>query len=436
MLPILRLLIKTYLFILPWQTVWIVRERYLNGYKWQYGTEQFFLAEAIAWLVFLVFFWWFGKKALRASREKKIKFSWSPDRVFILFVLIFLLYSFLSIVWSPSQEISWQQSFRLLEAALLFFVIQLGPVSKKEIISWLLLGSIFPAILGIAQFGAQATWSASWLGLSAHLPSEAGTAIVSGAGRWLRAYGPFAHPNIFGGYLATALILLFYFISDNPITKSGWKIVLSLFTIIVSGALFFSFSRSAMAMLVVAIAIFVGFGLRQKTLTKDFVIYLSMPILIFLIGGIIYSPLVKTRLAGIAVSETTSIQERVSGYVEAGQMIAKDPWLGAGSGNFTVAAYLLDKTRPGWEYQPTHNVALLYTAELGLVGVIIFCGLSASFVGYFLTVKSKENGYLELFLLIPLIPVLAVDHYFWSLTVGLSILSIYIGIILRPAVHS
>ena len=34
---ILSFLIKAFLFILPWQTIWIYREQFLNGFKWQYG---------------------------------------------------------------------------------------------------------------------------------------------------------------------------------------------------------------------------------------------------------------------------------------------------------------------------------------------------------------------------------------------------------------
>ena len=167
---IFRVLIRGYLFVLPWQTVWIVRERYLNGYKWQYGATQFFLSEAVAWIVFLLFFWWSGRRVARAVKENKIVFSWTPDRVFTLFVLIFILYSFLSVVWSPVREIAFQHSIHLLEAILLFFVIYLGPTTKKEIIFWFLLGSVIPAILGIAQFLAKTNWQAPWLGLSEHLP--------------------------------------------------------------------------------------------------------------------------------------------------------------------------------------------------------------------------------------------------------------------------
>lgn len=433
---ILSSLIKIYLLTLPWQTVWIVQERYLNGYKWQYGTLQFFLSELFAWTTFLVFFLWSWQKLKVKLEKKKIKFSWTHDRVFILFVLLFLVYSFLSIIWSLDKEIAFQHSFYFLESFLLFFVIYLGPNPKKEIIGWLLLGSVVPTVLGVTQFVTQATWSSKWLGLSLYLPWEAGTSIVSGGARWLRAYGSFPHPNIFGGYLAIILILLFYYIYNHPIKELFRKIIFNFVIVILSGALFFSFSRSAWMAVGLAMAVFVFFGLLHKTLSKNIVVFLSIPIIIFVIGGIIHSPLVKVRLGQSTVSEITSVQERVSGFGEAKNMILKHPWLGVGSGNYTVAGFLLNNKRPGWEYQPVHNVLLLLIAEMGIVGLFIFIGILASFIRFFLTLESRKSAYFSLILSLSIIPILSLDHYFLSGYFGLMLIAVYFGAIFKHDVHS
>ena len=41
----LRTLLGLLLFLLPWQTIWITQERFLNGAKWQYGTQGFYATE-------------------------------------------------------------------------------------------------------------------------------------------------------------------------------------------------------------------------------------------------------------------------------------------------------------------------------------------------------------------------------------------------------
>jgi len=50
-----KLLLLAFLFLLPFQIVYIVQDNFLNGAKWQYGTSVFYLTEMILWLAIIFF---------------------------------------------------------------------------------------------------------------------------------------------------------------------------------------------------------------------------------------------------------------------------------------------------------------------------------------------------------------------------------------------
>lgn len=422
---ILSFLIKAFLFLLPWQTIWIYKEQYLNGFKWQYGTLGFYATEILLWVIVLVFMGWSWQR----FRQKTLvfKFQITRDRIFTFSILIFIIYTLASSLWAFDSEVAWQHGLRIMEMFLLFFVLYLGPFSFKESVRWLVLGSILPAVLGIFQFVFQDVFASKWLGLANHAGWQAGTSIVSGSdiGRMLRSYGPFAHPNIFGGYLVVVILLSLLW--SLSIIKVKLKIVLFASYCLLLTSLFFTFSRSALLALVVSLLIY--FVQDKVAIKKRFyrIFYTVLPIIILVL---VLVPVLAVRVSGDSVNEIKSITERTNQVGESLPIIKNNLWFGVGAGNYTLALYNNDPSRSGWEYQPVHNVGLLVLSELGLVGLILLLFIILSFFNYNFSFI-KRHWVIFVLLLTAYCLLLCFDHYLYSSYIGLVLSAVYWGLLMR-----
>ena len=387
----------------------------MNGSKWQYGTLGFYATEVLLWLAIFSFLFLYCKKIF-VERKEKIKFSWSKDRVFILSVLVFLVYCFASVFWSLDTAVALQQSFHIMEAFLLFFVLYLGLVDWKRAAQWFVAGAVLQSAFGIYQFLTQSTFAFKWLGLVVHPVMEAGTSVIvgDGIGRVLRAYGAFSHPNVFGGYLAITIFVTLYLLFQD---KKNKVLFGALFLQLI--ALFFTFSRSAwLAVGVVLVGLCVYFIKTKKwNYTK---IILSC----FVFGAVLsalYFPLVHTRVAHQSSHEIRSTEERVGGIKEGIQIWKTAPMLGVGVGNYTAASYKQNPTRPGYEYQPVHNVPLLVLSEFGVLGGGLLLLIVVTF--FRLLPKDKKAFFFASIFIFGLLSIF--DHYLYSSYIGILVSGIY-----------
>jgi len=195
-------------------------------------------------------------------------------------------------------------------------------------------------------------------------------------------------------------------------------------------ALFFTFSRSAwIAFGVVTLLHYYIITRNKKKYHLSFIIYHLLPILIFILLTAIYFPLVQTRFSQNSSSEIRSTEERVSGYREALTLFKQKPWFGVGAGNYTLAAYQLNPARPGWEYQPVHNVFLLIFAELGIIGAVLLLLTILSIISHLLSLNKNPAPYI--LCLISYVFLLTFDHYLFSTYAGLLISTVYLGILAK-----
>lgn len=400
-----------FLFFFPWQTVWIVRERFADGVKLQYDTLGFYATEALLWSAVICFLFSFVRMWRKRPRAP---FAWTPDRVFTLACLAVVIYASASSFWAPDPTLARQHALWILEAFLLFFLLFLGALRKEKAWLWFSLGSVAPAVLGVAQFLTQTTFTSTLLGLAAHPAWEAGVSIVDAGnfGRWVRAYGTFPHPNLFGGYLVVAIIALDALARNKKYMIDDKKnIIYHLSYIIISllqwSALFFTFSRSAWLAAIVWLII----SIKHEAYSMKHFAYRASLIVILVV---LFFPLAHTRIAGSTIPETRSVAERTSGYREAIVLWKTHPLTGVGIGNYTIAAARLFPNRAPWEYQPVHLVPLLILAELGVIGIIFLLGIC-------ITYHVKPNIYY----LLPLLPLLLFDHYLWSSYAGLLLLALF-----------
>lgn len=421
----LEWLLCGFLFLLPWQTIYIFQERFLGTTKIESWTQGFYATEILLWVIVGVFMGWFW----REKKLKKIeieKFSFSKDRIFVLSVLVFLLYIFSSIFWAFDKSLALQQSLRIMEMFLVFFIFWLSPpaggLNFEKAVKWLLYGSILPCILGIGQFLMQADFAFKWLGLSSHPAWQAGTSIISSdsIGRWLRAYGPFAHPNIFGGYIVVVFVLS-QFLKNRKFLFTFYFLLLS--------SLFFTFSRSAWLTAFVLLIYFFGY---YKD-TRKLILKSLLPVLILFI---LFFPLVQTRFSNESISEVRSTTERVSGYKEAWQIFKANPIFGVGAGNYTLAVYNLNSNLQAWEIQPVHNVGVLFLVESGVVGLILFLCVLVVFFKYQITdnryqILNKDNRIVFMLSVICYLLLGFFDHYLYSSYTGLVLSGVFFGLIMR-----
>jgi len=412
---------KLFLFVLPWHTVWIYKERLVGGSKWQYGTLQYYASEAVLWAAAGLFMIWFWRRYRDGDKNTK-RFSWSRDRVWLGLCLVFALYAVISPCWAADSDLARQQALHLLEALVVGWLIALGPLSWAQTAFWFAAGAVGPGLLALGQFGAQAAPGSVWLGLSPHMAAEPGASIVAGetTGRWLRAYGSFSHPNSFSGYLV--LVTSVFLRASLRLKRSYWSYA---FVLLTTAAVFFTFSRSGWLGFLLSLILFAVYC-RRARLWAGLPLAVA-PLILFCLLALIYAPAVSTRLTATSAAEERSLTERADGYMSAFQVVRRHPWLGVGPGNYTVFLQSLEPGMAGFAYQPVHLAPLLALAELGGVGTAI--GLSMLGAGgWFLYREKKGPGMLGveglLVIILPTLPLILLDHYLFSSYSGLLMLTV------------
>ncbi|MFA5029739.1 MAG: O-antigen ligase family protein [Patescibacteria group bacterium] len=410
-------LLLALVFLLPWQTVWIFQERVLNGAKWQYGTGLIFATEILLWLII---FLWAGlnvKLKIQSLKQKALNFKFlTLSSAVVLSLLFFVIWNLLSIFWSSDTAAAFYSWFHLVEAVLLFFIILTSGVKKQKICWALAAGGALQAVLAIWQFLTQTIVANKWLGISQHLARELGAMVVETAdGRWLRAYGAFAHPNILGGFLLLAIFatLFLYFNS----AKSQARLLALLFLILDLAGLFFSFSRSAWLGLLFGFLIFLLiYFFRVKTARANLAkltVYLAALSLILVL---IYWPLASARLEAQGRLEQKSIAERTVSLSQAKKFIAGHWLLGVGGGNYTYQLYQNNPKLPAYDFQPVHNIYLLIFSETGIFGLTAFLIFVVTAV--MLAWRQKNYFFLPAFLALLLVGLF--DHYLITQLAGLA----------------
>jgi O-antigen ligase len=145
----------------------------------------------------------------------------------------------------------------------------------------------------------------------------------------------------------------------------------------------------------------------------------------------VFFPPVVARLFSFSLGE--SLSERASLAQSALSMIFSRPFFGVGPNNFISSLPFFSKN--SFVLQPVHNVYLLVGAELGIPGIILFCGFLWSIIKrfYLLWRKSlvvERNRLLPLGLALFAILFLGFfDHYFLTLQQGQLLFALVIGLI-------
>lgn len=379
--------------VLPFRRRFVLVERSLPPVYYEYTDVVFYLSD-----IFLIgtFVFWFFHLIIKT---KPINFG--PWFLFIPIVgLIFL--SGVSIFHSTDRVFSSYNFVRLL----MVFGIYLFTVNEIRSFNMIVLPVglqlFFQAIVGIGQGLSQ--FSLGLLGLGEHVlfPTKSGASVVSADGiRLLRAYGLTDHPNIFGGSLVFALIIIttwyiekkddvlsqlsYHFIKEKndhliQVIKRTFgedPLIISLF-VLGSLALFLSFSRSAWLAFGAGFTFICGLSIatNQKILLiKGGVLLLGGFLMILPMSGQ-YFEYIEGRIdfrsygsSQIIASEERALVDRQFLNQVAVNIISENPQFGIGLSVFPIELREKFEEFP-INYQPVHVVLLDIAAETGILNAI------------------------------------------------------------------
>jgi hypothetical protein len=226
------------------------------------------------------------------------------------------------------------------------------------------------------------------------------------AGRWLRSYGSFPHPNILGGFLALSLAVIA--IGNGRRARRLRAIAIAAGLV----GLLLTFSRAAWLAVLLAVATgLVATGrphLRLSGLRGRLAVALPLALLALV---------VLVRVGSLAsLSERNSIDTRLFYDSVAWKVVAEG--IPVGAGNLVLAQQrLLGASSAGSE--PAHDVFLIALAELGPLGPAAWLTILGSllFAAWLRRTDPRARAG-PLIAAAALGPLLLFDHYLWTQTTG------------------
>ncbi len=326
-----------------------------------------------------------------------------------------------SIVWAGHRELAVVFALRLALWVVLALRVASDPPSLRAMAGVMLAGMALNALVGVAQFLRQHAVGLTWLG---ELPidlSYPNVSVVGGTDAPLiRLYGLSGHPNVMGGFLAVGLLLGGSLLDDSRrgtrrAARAAWLLGLV--------ALLMTFSRSAWLGLLTGAVIMGARAAARHARLHAVTLRLTGIVAAVLIGfGLSFAPFLLERLMiDHVVVEQTSLEQRLHQIEVAARLVVAHPVTGVGMGNFSVAGSQLDGAPIDW----VHNVPLLVTSELGLVGA----GLWLSGIVVVMRRSSRAPANVAA-AVAALLVVMLFDHYAWTSSQGVYLWAMVSGWVL------
>lgn len=300
----------------------------------------------------------------------------------------------------------------------LYLVVARGHVHPR-LACWALAGALLPQlVVGIIQVARQSTFPAALL-LSWPrdlVPEMSGASVLlRGDGtRWLRAYGPFFHPNIFGGYLAvevTALLAMVCFdraVSRSPLRRRALGVLAGL----ALGCLALSASRGAWAGALASVGALALFCRRRRVPVRVAPDALVAALVAAAVLIALFRPPLFERFVPLGNSlERRSVELRGQELEVAWGLVSEHPALGVGAGNGQIAAARYEGG--AFAAEPVHDVPLLMAVELGPLGAAAWLAAAATV----LIVTWRHPGPWSATMAAALVATGVAglfDHYWWS----------------------
>lgn len=396
------------LFLLPWQTRFIFGYVPLAGEETSFGILSVHLIEP---LIMFVGLW--AVYLYRRAIVEHFRGLWRPVCLFSALII-------LNACLSVNPLLSWHHLFHLDAAGALFTLVALQVQYAKRFALAFAGGLVTPSFFGMFQVVAGFFPASTVLGIAERLAARPGDAVaLIGGERVLRAYGSFPHPNIFGGYLSVAVLLL---LGHWRAWRAGaQKILVSVLLVLLVATLFLAMSKSAVIGLLLAAA--VGYTAHTIRGAAGWRAWGSGATA--LIGLVVIAALFLTPRLSANSLESNSVSERMTQWAVFPDLVssysAAQIFFGSGASMYPFIWQAFDDSKAWWLYQPIHNVPALLFSEIGLFGLLAFL--------WFLYVIDQKN-----YAALPSAPAVAAlmagaclfaiglfDHYLWSYWSGLAL---------------
>lgn len=329
--------------------------------------------------------------------------------------------AWMSALGSVDSIITRYQAVRF--TVLLFFYLYI--VNEIASAPWVVLPAALQALIqvpvAVSQSLAQSSLGLRSLGEHALDPLVKGTSIIPVNGeRFLRAYGLADHPNILGGCLAFALVLLLAVVLHGRDRKPVFAAIAFL---LIFPALLATFSRSAWVSLFVAAAFLVGceaFARRRDSLARAALLgvaclAVAVPLLLN------NRPVFEKRLNAGNVADDGPMIERAFLMNAGNTLFVEHSTIGVGLGASPLAMKLRFEEFPV-NFQPPHYVLLTSALEIGIAGGEFYLLLSlAPGVDFLLRWRAYVQNPLAMGvfgLLVTISVINLFDYYTWSYAPG------------------
>lgn len=364
----------------------------LGGYPWEGGRISLYLS----WIPLI------GTVVCGCLLDR----MWCKRSARALFWFYMLVLCSVAVSTYRLATVQWWVEVLLLSS---FTVVLIRTVRRGELLTWMIY-AIFPhAVLGIAQYLTQHVIGSTWFGIASQEPVTPGVSVIESEGRrWLRAYGGFPHPNIFGGWLVFGLsALLLKHRSRADCAVAG----------LFASAIVLSFSRSAWlsAILLLSVCMYRAFFMSPKHMRVQLWQMCCMIVGSALVTATLVAPLIRLRTGGHGTRlEQKSLDERAQGWKSGLTLFKRHPWMGSGPRTVSRALVTEGIVSLGMPPVPPHNTVLLMLDEIGVVGVFWLILLSG---GRPLWLLARAWIFL---------PILLFDHYPWSTWSGLSLVAFFV----------
>ena len=340
------------------------------------------LASGRVLIAILILYWLYN---FYFQPEKKIVLNLQKLDLIGIFLVLFLFWSVFSLFWADNFSFAFRKVIFWLNIFPFYFVAQMFLKTKKDLIvlfKILIYSSAFVAFIAILQFGLQFIYSPylvfnKWFLLYPFLFGK--TSAISAmllAPNWLahinssvfmRSIGSFPDPNTFGFYLAF-VIPLALLVKEKYFKIIGGMLIL---------ALLFTFSRGAYIGAIISLIILLFLNLKFKIKNEKLRIKFfkfKVPIILFFVFCsflLIISP-IGTRFFSSFDFQDKGVSERLEIWSQAVNVIKKNPVLGVGIGNYVERVDLFSEQRGYRSPIHAHNIYLQITAELGIIGLILY----------------------------------------------------------------
>lgn len=356
------------LFLLPWQTRYIVWRPYVGTSEGEFGVISIYGTMILAACAAFSFLFARHIPVIPGQAPNLIRY-WIPVIGGVLLILFCATF--------PSSTHAWILNV-LSTLALGYAAYELG--TRKKHLPLIALGAgLVPSLaLGIGQMLLGESPASTLLGLAARNAEQLGDAVIMvGGERMLRMYGTFPHPNIFG--VALALVGgAFLSVRMNHKIQHTFGMLIALVLPIIAYAI----SRSAALALFCAL---IAYGAKAYTQKVLIAVVLFLPALVWSLQ--LFAPQLLA-IRGQAPSEMRSAEERIAQIHEWKEVMVERGASGTGFFEYpNTLAHIQGNTLPAWTYQPMHNVFLLIVAE----GGILLVGAGVVIVGMILANEHRRE---------------------------------------------